>query len=171
MKNETLNNHETDNFQQVTFVPHPLLCRHYGSTKFQPELFLPVKNSTWVKPIEGGLWTSPIDSTWGWKDWNNVEHYEECDEEKSFIVEIKENSKILIIDSLSDLLNAPLIPGLSKKVLNFEFIATKYDAIWLTVKGQRATHLSYPTNLYGWDCETVLILNPECCEPVFEGLT
>ena len=170
MKNETSNNHETDNLRQDVVIPCPFLVCHYGSPKFKPELVLPVKNSTWWKPTKGGLWTSPIDSTWGWKDWNNVEHHEECDEEKSFIVEIKKNSKILIIDSLSDLLNAPLIPGISGKILNFEFIATKYDAIWLTFKGQRATHLSYPIKLYGWDCETILILNSECVEPIFEGL-
>lgn len=152
---------------EVRVMPCPFLLRHYGSTKFQPELVLPVKNSTWCKPKEGGLWTSPIDSTWGWKDWNESEQYRECNEENSFVIQVKENSKILIIDSLSDLLNAPLISGYSGKVLDFELIATKYDAIWLTSKGQNKTYLSHPTNLYGWDCETVLILNSECCEPVF----
>lgn len=42
----------------------------------------------------------------------------------------------------------------------------RVDAIYLTARGQRATHLSFPRNLYGWDCECVFILNPKCVTPV-----
>jgi len=50
-----------------------------------------------------------------------------------------------------------------KEYPNFELLATMCDAIWLTEKGQNETHLSYPISLYGWDCESVLIINGECC--------
>jgi hypothetical protein len=144
----------------------PLLI-HYGSDKFIPEKVLPVKNDSWVKPKrEGGLWTSPIDSKWGWKDWNDCEQFRDCDERNSFTVCLKSNAKIYVIDSLEDLKNSPLREGYSKRVLDFEVIAQSYDAIWLTEKGQNETHLSYPIDLYGWDCETVLILNPDCCTAV-----
>ena len=43
-----------------------------------------------------------------------------------------------------------------------EQLSKKYDAIWLTLKGFNETHLSFPLNLYGWDCETVFIMNPNC---------
>ena len=144
----------------------PLLI-HYGSDKFIPEKVLPVKNDSWVKPNrEGGLWTSPVDSKWGWKDWNDCEQFRDCDERNSFTVRLKSDAKIFVIDSLEDLKNSPLRDGYSKRVLDFEFIAQNYDAIWLTEKGQNETHLSYPIDLYGWDCETVLILNPHCCTAV-----
>ena len=144
----------------------PLLI-HYGSDKFIPEKVLPVKNDNWVKPKrDGGLWTSPIDSKWGWKDWNDCEQFRDCDEQNSFTVYLKPDAKIFVIDSLEDLKDAPLIDGYSKRVLDFEFLAQKYDAIWLTEKGQNETHLSYPIDLYGWDCETVLILNADCCTAV-----
>lgn len=42
----------------------------------------------------------------------------------------------------------------------------KYEAIWLTAKGQSETHYSNPTNLYGWDCESVLIMNSKCVIPI-----
>jgi len=35
------------------------------------------------------------------------------------------------------------------------------DALWLTVRGERATRYTTP-GLYGWDCECVLIMNPGC---------
>ena len=147
----------------------PLLI-HYGSDKFIPKKVLPVKNTDWVKPKkEGGLWTSPIDSKWGWKDWNDCERFIECDDRNSFTVYLKADAKIFVIDSLEDLKKAPLREGYGKKVLDFELIAQNYDAIWLTEKGQNETHFSYPIDLSGWDCETVLILNPDCCNEVYQG--
>lgn len=143
------------------------LLKHYGSDTYLPEKVLPVQNSKWIKPKkEGGCWTSPVDSKWGWKDWNEGEQFAECNERNSFTICLKETAKIFVIDSLEDLKNAPLTDGYSTRVLDFEAIAKYYDAIWLTEKGQNATHFSYPLNLCGWDCETVLILNPDCCTAV-----
>jgi len=42
---------------------------------------------------------------------------------------------------------------------DYEECATRYDAIHLTDRGQWATRMTHPKNLYGWDCESVLILN------------
>ena len=133
--------------------------RHYGSKTCDLRKFKAIKNGYWVKPSKGGLWTSPVDSEWGWKDWNDSEEFVVCDDQNSFIVYLKEDAKILTIDSHEDLLNAPLTDMLR---LDFEHIAETYDAIWLTIKGQRDTRFSYPVTLYGWDCETVLILNKKC---------
>jgi hypothetical protein len=138
---------------------------HYGSDKFIPEKVLPIEND-WVKP-KGGLWTSPVDSKWGWKDWNESEQFVECDERNSFTLCLKPDINIFVIDSLEDLKNSPLIDWhFSKKILDFELIAQSYDAIWLTENGLNETHLSFPISLYGWDCETVLVLNSECCSVV-----
>lgn len=43
---------------------------HYGHSDFNIAKFKPIKNDDygWVKP-NGGLWTSPLESNWGWKDW------------------------------------------------------------------------------------------------------
>ena len=38
------------------------------------------------------------------------------------------------------------------------------DAIYLTERGQRETSYSVPANLYGYDCESVLVMNPDCIE-------
>ena len=146
---------------------------HFGSKNYRPELIEPIKNDNWMKP-KGGLWTSPVNSEWGWKHWCEAENYRDCDEEKSFKVILNADAKIFVINSLEDLKNAPLInfkigEGYQKQYLDFELLAKNYDAIWLTEKGQNETHLSYPLSLYGWDCESVLIMNPCCCSEVSQG--
>jgi hypothetical protein len=142
---------------------------HYGSINYQPELVKPIQNDNWVKP-KGGLWTSPVNSQHGWKDWCESSDFRECREENSFKLLPKPGARIFKIDSLQDLINAPSVPinigSYKNRYLNFELLAKGYDMIWLTEKGQYETHLSYPINLYGRDCETVLIMNPYSCTEV-----
>jgi hypothetical protein len=133
---------------------------HYGSNVFNPKLIQPIKNDNWVKP-KGGLWTSPINSNWGWKDWCESEDFRECSKENSFTLKLHDWAKICVIDSVSDLVCLPYYESY-KRYLDFEKIAENYDAIWLTEKGMQETRCSNP-DLYGWDCETFLILNPKCC--------
>lgn len=130
---------------------------HYGSPSYDPTLFNPIKNRGFVKP-RGGLWTSPINSKRGWKYWCERESFRDCNENNSFKLVLNLDARVFVINSLDDLKNAPLIG----ENIDFELLAKTHDAIWLTEIGLRETHLSYPINLYGWDCETVLILNPHC---------
>ena len=134
------------------------IVKHYGSSEFIYDQFKSIKNSNWCKPSTGGLWTSPIDSNWSWKDFCDVEHVRTISENNSFELILNDDANILVIDELKDLLNAPLI----NNNLNFELISNTYDAIWLTENGQSATRWSHPCSLYGWDVETVLILNKDC---------
>jgi len=153
---------------------------HYGSKSFIDEKFVPIKNVPLPivnKPI-GGLWTSPIDSKYGWKDWCKDSSFRTCEKENSFELNLSENSKICTIDCLSDLIklldkyNLKDISEQSRmfnmliriklaECLDFESMTKDYDAVHLTTNGLSETHLSLP-NLYGWDCESVLILNKEC---------
>jgi hypothetical protein len=135
---------------------------HYGAKKFTASKFSVITND-WVKP-RGGLWTSPIDSDYGWKDWCEAENFRDCDDSMSFTLEFNSDVKIYKIDTLKDLLNLPLISlhVPSMKHPDFETISKEYDAIWLTENGQHVTRFSRPCNLYGWDCESILILNPKC---------
>jgi hypothetical protein len=41
-------------------------------------------------------------------------------------------------------------------VIDFEKLSQNYDGIWLTEQGNGETHLSFPYNLYSWDCESIL---------------
>jgi len=133
---------------------------HYGAKNYDPKLVSPIKNS-WVKP-EGGLWTSPINSEYGWKDWCTMEDFRECTEDNSFVIELYDWAKVYVIDDLEDLLALPFTTFFEGEYLDFEWLAKEYDAVWLTNKGEVKTRWTKPA-LYGWDCESVLILNPECC--------
>jgi len=139
---------------------------HYGSTSVRKDRIYPVKNRDWVKPDEGGgLWTSPVDSDWGWANWCKMEEFRVESLEVFCTIELKDDAKLYVIDSLVDLLDAPSYQTndiISKRFLDFEKLAEEYDGIWLTDKGENATRYSDPMNLYSWDVETVLLFNGKC---------
>jgi hypothetical protein len=137
---------------------------HYGNKLYDKTKVKPIKNA-WVKP-EGGLWTSPVWSDHSWKNWCEDSDFRNNSEELSFKLKFKD-SKILVIDSENDVLDLPNVKHDLQDILtffDFEAIQKDYDAIWLTEPGEHKTRLcGRRTSLYGWDCESVLILNPDCC--------
>ena len=150
---------------QFDIYGNPLLV-HYGAVSFDKKKFKKIANSNWVKPT-GGLWTSPVDSEYGWGTWCNNENFRACEDDNKFILQLNRDAKIYKIDSLADLeklphIGMPHVPISMMCFPDFEQIAKSYDAIWLTVEGQWATRMSHPKNLYGWDCESVLLLNSKC---------
>ena len=134
---------------------------HYGSSSFDREEFNPILHNGWVKP-EGGLWTSPVDSKYGWKQWCTMEDAFTETLTKHFYLNLTPEARIYVIDSLEDLHQCPKCMGLLDQVIDFPKMAREYDAIWLTTRGQQVTRYSFPMNLYGWDCESVLLLNAHC---------
>jgi len=144
---------------------------HYGDTKYSLRKFKPIKND-WIKP-DGGLWTSPVDSPYGWKQWCESERYELGEFEKgSFKLRLKRKARILVIDSVEDLRMLPQINTCSTRTLayiDFEAISKIADAVWLTYIGQQKTRYSKPS-LYGWDIESVLILNKYFCYQIKDNV-
>ncbi len=140
---------------------------HYGSPFFNPLKFRPSVNRDFVKP-SNGLWTSPVNSEYGWKKWCHDNDFRDCTEENSFKMRLKQDAKVLVINCESDLEIMPfqrtLLPHMF--FLDFEKISEEYDAIWLTVNGEHETRWSQPQNMYGWDCETVYFMNSNCFELV-----
>jgi len=114
----------------------------------------------------GGLWTSTLrdDGTSAWVEWCRAERWGLTDESRLFTLEPDADVSVLVVDSETDL-HALLDrfgrddPGFLPKQqfarIDFERIATAYDAVHLTDAGQRATRFSRP-GLYGWDCESTL---------------
>jgi hypothetical protein len=143
---------------------------HYGSNTYNPELFKPVTNHKYSannKPI-GGLWVSPVDCEWGWKDFCEAEDFRTDKLSSSFKLKLKDDTRIYKIDSLDDL--TKLVKSHSwKKIidcyeLDFEKLSKDYDVIYLTYEGMGETRLSQPMDLNAWDCECMLIMNPNCFE-------
>ena len=138
---------------------------HYGDDSFRPEAFEPVKNSTWLNKPVGGLWSSPIDAERGWKSWCEGEEFNLESLDKHFTFTLKDSARILTIEDVKDL---SYIPMLLKKKCNygpdhteywpdFEKIAKNYDAILFNVSKDYRLYWA----LYGWDCDTLLVLNPD----------
>lgn len=143
-----------------------MLLVHYGKRKFNPAKFKPITNSSWCKP-DGGFWTSPVDTTDGWVEFCKSENFRLRSLKSKVFLKLN-SKKILVINSYSDLSKKlewkkHTYEGMSDSfytmVPDFESAAKKYDAIYLTSKGQRETRWTQPISFYGWDCETVLLLN------------
>lgn len=155
---------------------------HYTNDREWKLKKIEIKNGNLrIKPY-GGLWTSPVDSKYGWDKWCINENFRDIDKYTKVEIEIGiDEENLIIIDNYEDLkkLIWEHIPEIRELVNVFssddfkipfgmeivDFVGMKnkgVDCIWLTEKGQCDTRLSYPRNLYGWDCECILILNERC---------
>lgn len=137
---------------------------HYfrGETKeFSPDLIKPIKNIPYFcKPL-GGFWASRIDAVYGWRQWCDGED-EPWAEGTPFIFSLKEDTKVLHIRSVADIPDHYIDPNtpcsiIRTVILDFEKLAKEYDAI--EIDAGRDSQLYYA--FYGWDCDSILIFNPE----------
>ena len=145
-----------------------------------PEKFERIKNGRkmYMNKPDGGLWTSPTDSEWGWKDWCESENFNVSRLSSYTKFNLKDTAKILVIDSLEEFYNicdkytlkihgslelAMLMMG---KLLDFEAIEKDgYYGILLTDRGNIQCHLPLNlarpgySDLNAWDVETLLLFN------------
>lgn len=148
---------------------------HYGHSEFRPELFREIKNRyAFVKPL-GGLWASPVDAKLGWKEWCTDENFCVGRLLDSFTFKLSENSNILHIRSVHDLESLPRQKGLVMKpswvALDFEkLLADGWDAVELHLSEESRDSFGMFDGLYwelyGWDCDSILIMNPDVIEVV-----
>ena len=125
------------------------------------------KTGLFIKPC-GGLWCSPLDSKWDWSDWCRSESYGDIDNQSKVILDI-DTTNLVIIDCIEDMETKLSWYMFHDKfeAIDFENMVRKgIDGIYLTEKGQEDTRWSRSRSLYGWDCETVLILNERCVNAV-----
>ncbi len=110
-----------------------------------------------TKPESGtGFWASRSDSKYGWEKWCMDNEYKECDLSKSVLFDIRNDAKIYEISNSAQVDALKRDFSLYNKMgFDFEKLAQKYDAIEVTINND--TYYS----LYGWDCDSILILNPE----------
>lgn len=137
---------------------------HYGHNRFDRSIFKPIKNKDmpWVKPT-GGLWASPIDADYGWRNWCNDEKFRECVEGNSFKFTLPD-ANILYISSVKDTMGLPIKSVHFESIfLDFEeLVRMGYDAIELNISSDRELYW----RLYGWDCDSILVMNPNKIQTV-----
>ena len=139
---------------------------HYGHKEFDPDKFMEIKNrGCFIKP-SGGLWASAVDAPYGWKDWCKDAEYSECDPNNAFEFTLADGSNVLHIRSKEDLESLPHIETdleLNWHALDFEKIKELgVDAIELHIN----QNLFLDQLMYGWDCDSILVLNKDVIEVV-----
>lgn len=138
---------------------------HYGHKEFDNNLWEEIHNIKFCKPY-GGLWASDLNAKFGWKDWNEKEHYTECEDNNSFKFKLKKGTKLYTVNNLNDLNQLPLdnsVPIEMHKIsycLDFKKIKQNYDAIEVNISNDNNLYWK----LYSWDCDNILILNKDCIE-------
>lgn len=139
-------------------------------TEFSRELISPITNLDICsnKPM-GGFWASRCDAEYGWRDWCITTGHKSWADDKPFIFSLTNDARILQIKSNDDM--EKLRPyelgsscGLTVNIAtargyDFERMTKDYDAI--EVDGYRLYW-----QMYGWDCESILIFNPDVIEEV-----
>ena len=109
---------------------------------YNPLKFEKIKTiNQYLNKPAGGLWSSPVDSVWGWKDWCESEDYRQGYGLKfGFKFILKKSAKIFVIDSLSDYLRMPKkyfsdssYDG--KYYIDWEKLCMDYDGFLLTYNG------------------------------------
>lgn len=50
---------------------------HYGHKHFEVNEFEPIRNRELFPKPFGGFLASPVNAEYGWKDWNEAEHFRE----------------------------------------------------------------------------------------------
>lgn len=127
---------------------------HYGCSEFDLKKFIPIKNREFFSKPYGGFWASPVDAAFGWKDWNEANDFAECDSKNAFIFTLTPEARILHLENREDFDGLPEIESIVYG-LDFEkLMEMGYDGV--EMKSNWTTH----DLLYGWDCDSILIMNP-----------
>ena len=139
--------------------------RHYGSSVFDISKFISITNRpgiTFINKPYGGLWASPVDSDNNWYKWCLSENFNIKSLDEYFDFTLKNNSKILSINKISDLNkitdHIEILPDFCIEVrVDFEsLVEASYDVVYAEYNYETAQIF------YGWDVDTLLVLNPDC---------
>lgn len=137
---------------------------HYGSEKFDKERWMPIQNEIMCNKPHGGLWAVKNNSTYGWKEWCQENDFRIDKLDTKFEFMLSDDANILELTTPDDLKNIPTkeqpIPGVIDIMFpDFEkMLKSGIDAIQLNLSDGNY-ELYFP--LYGWDCDSILIMNPD----------
>lgn len=152
--------------------------RHYGHSKFDKNKFIKISNQYYSNKPRGGLWSSPTkDYDVNWYEWCKAEEFCTYSLRKHFDFTLKDDARILVIKDIKDLDKLPRYNTEHKHEafitdIDFKKLAEDYDALMvyiyrssdLTDEEKLCDGIYY--KLYGWDVDTLLVLNPEVVEVI-----
>jgi hypothetical protein len=133
---------------------------HYGAKEFDRGLFHAIENHQWIKP-SGGFWASPVDSGFaGWRQWCEREDYRHYSDDDCFRFHLSDLARVRHIRCVEDVDNLPKenTPLISMIAVDFEaFVRDGYDALELHISECPSLYSA----MYGWDVDSILIMNPD----------
>lgn len=121
--------------------------------------FKEIKNRTELTKPFGGFWGSRLDTTNGWKNWCEDTEFE-TNLNEFFIFTLSDKAKVLIINDCNQLNDLPKRDGFTSRIwsnIDFEKLSKKYDAIEVLISQDSQLYFQ----LYGWDCDSILVMNPD----------
>lgn len=145
---------------------------HYGSNKFDATKVHPKnKEFPWVKP-NNALWASRIDDDDGWKNWCEWNDFHPESLKQSFRFTLKDDARIIFLRYPNDLCRLPKRKDYPEMILGSTY-TIDFDAC--VAQGIDAIELldvdALYDPLYGWDCNSICILNPDIVEVIDEPET
>jgi hypothetical protein len=138
---------------------------HYGHDHFDIDLFESIKNRNIFSKPYGGFWASGKHYDYPWSKWCKDENYTYKNQFLFFEFDLIKDAKILTINECKQLKKLPknketitiFKSEFNIRYLDFEKLSLKYDAIEVLISKDRDLYFS----LYGWDCDSILIMNPK----------
>ena len=145
---------------------------HYGHSKFDPNRWTTPRGSEggmFNKPTYGGLWASPADAEFGWREWCMRENFGVGSLNRSFRFELSPEARILELTP-ENVWELPVDSAANERIpvevwhragrvvgIDFRKLAENYDVLVCDMT-------KYPElywMLYGWDCDSILVLNKD----------
>ena len=141
---------------------------HYGSPKFFAQAFHTITNCDGFNKPRGGLWASPVDAERSWHEWVESNNFYPENLATSFTFELSADARVLELtpDNVWDLPEDEKAffkrDKRERSVLSmvygidFEALAREYDVLECSLSKYPSLYWS----LYGWDCDSILVMNP-----------
>lgn len=142
---------------------------HYGCKSFDENKFNPIKNqSISTKPL-GGFWASPMDTSYGWSDWCRSEKPHWCNYGVYFTFRLSDKANVVHIRNEKELSEMPVVEkSLINGVVCIDFekmLNDGVDAVELHLMDKGNLNHGLFFALYGWLCDSILIMNPKIILP------
>ncbi len=138
---------------------------HYGDSSFRPELVGPNHNNNWHNKPLNALWASPKNAERSWKNWCLEESFRLDDLREWFEFTLKDDVKIFCIRSSDDEKGLPTINTglLFLRIYDWDRLKESgYDAVEISLSDCWGLYDA----MYGWDCDSIAILNPNAIDKI-----
>ena len=144
--------------------------RHFGSTAFHPEYFTKITNDPVRSKPYGGLWASRVNASCGWEEFCRHEQYNTASFRKHFDFTLLPTANVYLIRTMKDLAALPMRENPNPAVYgmylpDFEkCIRLGIDAVelaWYGDEFRQADSGPVGNALRSWDCDSIVILNPD----------